>query len=309
MNHASPIPYPDARPTSPPPAATPPLSADQRAQFDAIARIAHTEAALNILPEKAAVVFSRIGKRLRALGLPDAATYVALIEGPNGTQERENLISALTTNVTSFFRENHHFEHFANQILPTLERRARAGGRVRLWSAACSSGQEAYSLAMVILEKFPEATRYDLRILATDVDRQILTAARAGIYPADLAEQIAPARRKRFFNPAVGEHEIEAAPELKSLIAFNRLNLMSNWPMTGRFDAIFCRNVMIYFDQGTQKKLIDRFAGVCSPGAALYLGHSERIDPASTRDFQQVGQTTFTYLPNTEPGKSGPQQE
>lgn len=277
-----------------------PMSPEKRAQFDAISRMAREAAGLNIVPEKSAMVFSRLGKRLRALGLSSVDDYIALIQGPDAAEERENLISALTTNVTSFFRENHHFEYFAQQQLPGLIERARSGNRVRLWSAACSSGQEPYSLAMVVLEQFPDAHRHDLRILATDIDHQILAAARAATYSSDLVAPLKANGRERFLRPAESG-DVMVADEVRALVALRRLNLMGDWPMKGRFDAIFCRNVMIYFDQPTQNRLISRFAKVCADQAVLYLGHSERIDPAANAPFRQVGQTTFAFDPSASP--------
>lgn len=288
-----------------------PLTPEKRAQFDAIARMAREAAGLHIVPEKSAMVFSRIGKRLRALKLGSIDDYIALVHGPNAADERENLISALTTNVTSFFRENHHFEHFASEVLPDLIARAREGGRVRLWSSACSSGQEPYSLAMVVLEQFPEAARHDLRILATDIDTQILAAARAATYAADLVTPLAASGRDKFLRPA-GGGDMVVADEVRNLVAFRHLNLMGDWPMKGQFDAIFCRNVMIYFDQPTQNRLISRFAQLCAPGAMLYLGHSERIDPGLGAPFRQVGQTAFAFEPAAQPHvpqRPGPHQE
>ncbi|QDC09804.1 chemotaxis protein [Oceanicola sp. D3] len=271
-----------------------PMSPEKRAQFDAIAGMARDAAGLNIVPEKAAMVFSRIGKRLRALKLSGVDDYIALLQGPEAGEEREHLISALTTNVTSFFRENHHFEHFAARHLPKLIEKARAGERVRLWSAACSSGQEPYSLAMVVLEQFPDAQRHDLKILATDVDQQILAAARAATYAPDLVAPLKTGGRDRFLHPVEGG-DMRVSDDVRSLVSFRHLNLMGDWPMRGKFDAIFCRNVMIYFDQPTQNRLIYRFADICAFNAVLYLGHSERIDPAAGAPFCQVGQTTFAF--------------
>ncbi len=295
-------------PTAAPPE---PMTPEMRAQFEAIARMAREAAGLNILPEKSAMVFSRIGKRLRALRLAGVDDYIALLQGPAAAAEREHLISALTTNVTSFFREAHHFAHFAAERLPGLIAAARAGGRVRLWSAACSSGQEPYSLAMVVLEQFPDAPRHDLRILATDIDQQILAAARTATYAPELVTPLQAGGRERFLRPAPGG-DVTVAPEVRALVAFRHLNLMGDWPMRGRFDAIFCRNVMIYFDQPTQNRLIGRFATVCAPGATLYLGHSERIDPGAEAPFRQVGQTTFAFEPRPlshVPSRSGAHQE
>lgn len=270
-----------------------PLTRRKRAQFDRIAELARATAGLKLVPEKAAMVLSRVGKRLRALELRDEDAYLAHLNGPNGSEERTQLIGALTTNVTGFFRENHHFTHFAKEHLPALIARARRGARLRFWSSACSSGQEPYSLAMVLLETFPDISRHDVKILATDIDTEILKKARAGRYSRDHVSTLGPRRDRFFASTASGDFEI--GEPVRSLVSFRHLNLMGDWPMKGRFDAIFCRNVMIYFDEATQARLIGRLAEACVPGAMLYLGHSERMHPDYRHAFRQVTQTGFAF--------------
>jgi chemotaxis protein methyltransferase CheR len=272
------------------------LDGPDLAHFDTIAARAHREAGLVLPRDKAPMVLARIGKRLRASGHATLAEYCAFLDSEAGAEERRELIYTLTTNVTSFFREQHHFDGLRERILPALVARARAGGRVRLWSAGCSSGQEPYSLAMVVLDALPEAARCDLRILATDIDPYVLAEARAAVYPDAQVEPVPEALRRRFLEPAPGRDGTRAwrvAEPARRLVAFRELNLLKEWPMRGRFDAIFCRNVVIYFDRETQRCLWERFAAALTPGGHLFLGHSERIDTAATDAFRVVGTTMY----------------
>ncbi|RDC74532.1 chemotaxis protein [Rhodovulum sp. 12E13] len=272
------------------------LDGPDLAHFDTIAARAHREAGLVLPRDKAPMVLARIGKRLRASGHATLAEYCAFLDSEAGVEERRELIYTLTTNVTSFFREQHHFDGLRERILPGLVERARAGGRVRLWSAGCSSGQEPYSLAMVVLDALPEAARCDLRILATDIDPYVLAEARKAVYPEAQVEPVPEAMRRRFLEPAPGRDGTRAwrvAEPARSLVAFRELNLLKEWPMRGRFDAIFCRNVVIYFDRETQRCLWERFAAALAPGGHLFLGHSERIDTAATDAFRVVGTTMY----------------
>jgi len=242
------------------------------------------------------MVLARIAKRMRAFGHAALSEYCAHLEGEAGAEERRELIYTLTTNVTSFFRERHHFDALRDRILPQLVARARAGGRVRLWSAGCSSGQEPYSLAMTVLEALPEAARLDIRILATDIDPHVLTPARDAVFPEAQAQPIPESLRRRFLEPAEcsdGSPGYRVAEPVRRLVTFRQLNLIGPWPMKGRFDAILCRNVVIYFDRDTQRRLWGRFAGVLPPGGHLFLGHSERIDTAATHGFRVVGPTMY----------------
>ena len=262
--------------------------------FRQIAEFVHSEAGIVLAETKANLVYTRLAKRLRAIGLRNFREYCALITSPDGADERQVMIAAMTTNVTRFFREAHHFEYLRAQAFPRLLETAQRGSRVRIWSAGCSSGEEAYSIALVALELAPEAAALDFRILATDIDPEMLQRGKSGIYPAHQLNEVPPDLRKRWFIPLHHRDEMafEASPELRALVRFKELNLLHEWPMTGRFDVVFCRNVMIYFDDATQNEVWERFAGVLPLGGILCVGHSERISTAG-HPFDLVGQTVY----------------
>lgn len=260
--------------------------------FEAIATFLRAETGIALTEAKATLVYSRLAKRLRKLGLPDFDAYCAYVQTPQGAGERNEMLAALTTNVTRFFREPHHFDHLRRVVAPMLIETAKAGRRVRLWSAACSSGEEPYSIALTLLELFPDAARYDFRILASDIDPNILAKARAGVYREDAVEPIPAAMRDRWFarEGDRGERVWSVKEEVRSLIAFRELNLIGDWPMRGRFDAIFCRNVVIYFEEQTQAFLWNRFREQLTADGRLYIGHSERVD---TPGFASDGLTIY----------------
>jgi chemotaxis protein methyltransferase CheR len=267
------------------------------AAFATVARIAHSEAGLVLPLDKAPMVLSRIGKRMRLVGAASLEDYCELLRREEGADERREMIFALTTNVTSFLREAHHFDRFRDAILPGLVQRARQGGRVRLWSAGCSTGQEPYSLAMTVLEAFPDAIDADLRILATDIDPHVLREARRGSYPEQLLKPLPAAWRDRYFERDRGaDGDWRVTEKLRRLTAFRELNLLGRWPMTGRFDAIFCRNVVIYFDRATQSVLWSRFHAALAPGGHLFLGHSERIEATAEAPFRTAGTTIYQRM-------------
>lgn len=261
--------------------------------FRSIAAIVRSETGIVLGEAKKGLVVSRLSRRLRDLRLPDFAAYRALIEGPNGTRERRALISAMTTNVTAFFREDHHFRHLADTVLPPLMAAARAGGRIRLWSAGCSSGEEPYSLAITLLELCPDAARHDILILASDIDPAVVARAREGVYADGQLSGLSPGRRARFFRKDDTGDRWRVTPDLQNLIRFEELNLHAPWPFSGRFDAILCRNVTIYFDSATQGRLWERMAGALTPEGHLYIGHSERIEGAAADLFLPLGQTRY----------------
>ncbi|THD61088.1 MAG: chemotaxis protein [Phenylobacterium sp.] len=262
--------------------------------FRKIAAMAHGDAGIALHETKATLVYSRLAKRLRALGLTSFQDYCALVAGQDGVDERQKMLAALTTNVTRFFREPHHFEHLRDKVLPPLLAAARAGGRVRLWSSACSSGQEPYSMAMTVLSLAPDAANLDVKILATDIDPNMVAEARAGVYGPSLLAGMPDDLRRRWTAPAAGRPgDVRIADEARALISFNELNLIGGWPMKGRFDAIFCRNVAIYFDDDTQARLWSRFAPLLPLGGALYIGHSERVAGPAAACFQPDGVTTY----------------
>ncbi len=245
--------------------------------FEHIANTLRQRSGIHLAEGKATLVYSRLAKRLRQLGCNSFEDYCTLIDSADGADEREAMLTALTTNVTRFYREPHHFDHLRNKALPPLIQKAKAGARVRIWSSACSSGEEPYSIALTLLELCPEAEQYDIRILATDIDSKIVAKARVGLYGDDAVAPIPPALRNRWLTNVRGEGWT-INPEVRGLISFNELNLIGQWPMKGRFDIIFCRNVVIYFEEETQTRIWNRFADILTPAGRLYIGHSERAD-------------------------------
>lgn len=269
------------------------------ADFAVIAQRVRADFGLNFQLAKKDMVYLRLIRRLRHLGLQNFADYFRLLDGPNGGTEYQHLRVALTTNVTHFFRENHHFETVRNSLLPRLIAKARAGARVRLWSAGCSAGQEAYSLAFTVLEVCPDADHLDIQILATDVDSAILAKARAGTYPLKELAAIADTSHAWLAQPVpTGGASFAIGEKARKLTQFGELNLMADWPFRGPFDIIFCRNVAIYFDTETQSKLWHRFAGLIREGGHLFIGHSERLSGPAAGAFTLIGTTTYCKLPD-----------
>ena len=264
-----------------------------RADFAAIAALAHSHAGIMLSENKATLVHSRLGVRVRARGLNAFADYIALIN--RDRDERATAIEALTTNHTKFFREAHHFDHFAQSVRPHLLARLADGQRVRLWSAGSSSGEEAYSLMMTLLGDDRAAARTvlsgDVVMLASDLSRAVLEVGRKGLYPAVAAEDIPPPLLARWAR--LGEDGLRIDDALRRLVRFRLLNLLHPWPMTGRFDVIFCRNTMIYFDGPTKARLVERLADQLAPGGYLYIGHSERLPAAVAGRFRTLGQTIY----------------
>jgi chemotaxis protein methyltransferase CheR len=266
--------------------------------FERIAAIVGAEAGIKLPPAKVNLVYSRLAKRLRQLGLRDFGQYCALVGNPANRDERDAMIAALTTNVTHFFRERHHFEHLKTAVVPAMIAAARRGAPVRLWSAACSSGQEAYSMALAILSAWPEALSHDVKILATDIDPNMLKIGEAGRYESASVTQIPAPLRQRWFrklpeSPGPAGETWQASEALRAMIAFRKLNLIGDWPMRGRFHAIFCRNVVIYFDGETQARLWSRLAGKLAADGVLYIGHSERVAGPAEHELVADGTTTY----------------
>lgn len=263
-------------------------------EFDKIASQLRAVAGIDMPRSKEPLVYSRLAKRIRQLGLKSFADYVKLVEDP-GSHEIEHMLVALTTNVTRFFREPHHFEDLKRRILPDLVTRLKSRGRVRIWSAGCSSGQEPYSIALTVLEVLPEAKAYDIRILATDINTQVVAEAKAARYPTEQVSSVPEPLRSRYFHED-GPGHVRATEEPRALIAFRELNLMGDWPFKGQFDVIFCRNVAIYFDEDVQNTLWRRFAERLLPGGRLYIGHSERIGGPAMQLLRTDGVTAYTRL-------------
>jgi len=263
------------------------------ADFEAISEIVYSQAGIVLPSGKAMLVYSRLAPMVRAANCGTFANYVALIR--NDAAEQARAVAALTTNHTYFYREGHHFEHFEQELRPVLLRRLAAGDRVRIWSAGCSSGEETWSLAMTLLgQDRAEGRRIasqDIRLLASDLAPHALKAASAASYPAKDLEAIPEALRKTWAREANGTASM--IDELRSFVRFRLLNLLGEWPMKGRFDVIFCRNVMIYFDNPTKEKLVSRFANALAPGGYLYIGHSERVTGPAADQFTVAGPTIY----------------
>jgi len=263
------------------------------ADFRTIATFVKSESGIDIDEAKATLVYARLTKRLRALSLTTFQAYCAHVE--TDAAERQRMLSALTTNTTRFFREPHHFNDLKNKVLPPLLADARQGGRLRIWSAASSRGQEPYSIALTVLGAMPEAASHDVRILATDINPEVLAHGRRGIYDKREVGEVPAELRRRWFGPDPGgDPGLTCVSDgAKALVSFRELNLIGRWPMRGPFDAIFCRNVVIYFDRETQVRLWQRLVQLLEPGGTLYIGHSERISGPASGVLMSAGTTTY----------------
>lgn len=268
-------------------------------QFRLVAQILFEEAGITMPESKISLVNTRLSKRLRAIRMQSFKDYCNLLQSPQGQEERHFLITALTTNTTKFFREPHHFDIFKDFRLPKLLATARSGGKVRLWSAACSSGEEPYTLAMTILSEAPDIARYDFKILATDIDTNILARAKSGVYSKKSIANLTPDQKRTFFseiNNSGGEEQYQVKPNVRDLITFKQMNLTQPWPVKGPFNDIFCRNVVIYFSQETSEKVWINFASKLEQGGNLYIGHSERITGPALPKFEVIGITTYKRI-------------
>jgi chemotaxis protein methyltransferase CheR len=261
--------------------------------FEALRKLVKELTGINLSEQKRELVYGRLARRLRALHLRTFAEYRDLLASDGG-QEISELCNAITTNLTSFFRESHHFDYLREQVLQPMVATRAGQRRVRIWSAGCSTGEEAYSLAMTVIESFPDLRTWDVKILATDLDSDVLAKAKRGVYAADRVRSIGPQRLGRFFVEKRGREgaSYEVSAELTALITFKQLNLMHPLPMKGPLDAIFCRNVVIYFDKDTQRDLFSRVAQLQRPGDLLFLGHSESLFKVS-ESYTPIGKTVY----------------
>ncbi|MEM8497367.1 MAG: protein-glutamate O-methyltransferase CheR [Pseudomonadota bacterium] len=261
------------------------------AEFDHIRQLIRSVTGISMNESKRQLVCRRLGGRIAELGMQSFAQYITLLESGNA-KEVEIFSNAVTTNLTSFFRENHHFEHLSNAILPELlSHNNHDTRRLRIWSAGCSTGEEPYSIAMTLRESAINLNQWNARVLATDLDSDVLAHCRKGHYSAQTLSKVPASLRKKYFKDGpVGS--ADTSSKLKELIQFNQLNLMSDWPMKGKFDLIFCRNVIIYFDKSTQRQLVDRFANALADDGHLIIGHSESLLNVSQR-FKLIGKTIY----------------
>ncbi len=255
-------------------------------QFDHISRLMYTTSGVNLHFGKEELVKARLAKRLRTLGIVSFDEYIRYVESERGGSEMLVMVDSLTTNKTSFFRESQHFDYLRESVLPGLVGR---GGSLRFWCAGCSSGEEPYTLAMVLREEIPDIDRRDVRILATDISSQVLEKAKNGVYTQDNLADVPKHLAAKYFEVARSDSAelAMARTNIKQMIRFARLNLMESWPMKGPFNAIFCRNVMIYFDKPTQQTLVNRYYDLLEPGGHLFVGHSESLT-ATAHQFKYV---------------------
>jgi len=260
--------------------------------FDTIRDLVNKRTGISLSDHKRDLVYGRLTKRLRALGLCSFDQYCDLLIN-NANDEMEHFTNAITTNLTSFFRENHHFEFLSKKFLPELIEQNQLNG-LRIWSAGCSTGEEPYSLAITLRESIPNIDRYDIRILATDLDTNVVTQAASGIYTEKRVEDLPKDRIRRWFKKGKNAQSghVKVREELQNMITFRKLNLMENWPMQRRFDLIFCRNVVIYFDKSTQRVLFNRFAEQLHDHGHLIIGHSENLHNITDR-FSLIGKTVY----------------
>ena len=255
--------------------------------FAKIRTLIHRRAGIALGEQKRQMVYSRLSRRLRELRMPEFSRYLDMLESSHDGEEWQAFINSLTTNLTSFFREAHHFPVLA-------EHAKRSKQPVTVWCAAASTGEEPYSIAITLVEALGERAS-TARVVATDIDTAVLAKASAGVFTLEQVKGLPAERLRRFFNKGTGANagKVRVRPELAAMIRFERLNLLDPvWPVKEPVDAIFCRNVMIYFDKPTQKRILDRFEPLLKPGALLFAGHSENASLVSP-NFKAIGQTVY----------------
>jgi len=261
-----------------------------RKQFVWVRDKLYDHAGIVLSDHKESMAYNRLVRRVRDLKLDGFDTYLKYLE--THPTEFNQFINSLTTNLTSFFREKHHFDFVRDQIIPDMKRSGRRS--IRAWSAGCSLGEETYSLAITLAEGLANAPSFDWRIQATDIDSDVLKTGASGVYLSERLNAVPDKQLHRWFLKGSGGQagKVKVKPELRSHIDFQQVNLMADWPIDGPLDFIFCRNVMIYFDQETQKRLLARMAELLRPEAYLFIGHSESIAKLTDR-FRLVGKTIY----------------
>jgi len=255
--------------------------------FAKVRTLIHHRAGIALGEQKRQMVYSRLSRRLRELRLPEFSTYLEMLESRQDGDEWQSFINSLTTNLTSFFREAHHFPALAEHVRKTQQ-------PVTIWCAAASTGEEPYSIAITLMEALGARAK-PAKVIATDIDTAVLAKAEAGVFTAEQVNRLSPDRLRRFFNKGTGANagKVRVRPEVAAMVKFSRLNLLDpSWSVKEPVDAIFCRNVMIYFDKPTQKKVLDRFAPLLKPGGLLFAGHSENASLVN-QTFKPLGHTVY----------------
>lgn len=259
--------------------------------FNCLRKMSNEYSGIQVPDDKFDMFYSRLSKRIRFLGFTRFKQYCQYLQNHHDDEFTE-FINAVTTNLTAFFREKHHFDYLANTVLPELLKKNLPQRQIKVWSAGCSTGEEPYSLAMTLLENVPDG--WDIKILATDLDTNVLATAAEGIYPLDRIDAIGKQRLHRWFQKGTGTNgnKVRANTQLRQMIQFKQLNLMQEWPMQGFFDFIFCRNVLIYFDRETKAGLANRYGSLLKEGGCLFIGHSESLHQLDV-PFSLIGNTIY----------------
>lgn len=262
--------------------------------FQRVKSMVYEFAGIDLNDSKKNLVYNRLAKRIRFLDMQKFSQYLDYVEQV-GEEEFVNLINAITTNLTFFFRENHHFEYLAEKVIPHLLEKNKVSKKIRIWSAGCSTGEEPYSLSIVLKEAVPSG--WDARVLATDLDTTVVETAQRGVYNIERLKGVSETRKKRWFLKGTGERSgfVKVKPELQQIIDFGQINLMNEWPIKDKIDVIFCRNVVIYFDKPTQSRLFNRYADLLPEDGHLFIGHSESLYKVCDR-FELLGQTIYRKL-------------
>lgn len=271
-----------------------------REDFDYLRKVVSDTTGIVSSEDKYTMYYSRLAARLRALGLVDFRAYREYL-GKNPETESIELINSVTTNLTSFFRENHHFDYLRDQLV--TQKKQNGERRLRIWSAGCSTGEEAYSIAITLQQAIADLNQWDIRILATDIDSHVLTTAQEGIYDAARVASLDQALLKRYFEPVADDNRgrVRVEDNLRRMIRFQQLNLLHRWPIQEKFDLIFCRNVVIYFSAETKVELVDRFADQLVSNGILMMGHSESLYRTSNR-FELFGKTVYQLIETEDRG-------
>lgn len=266
----------------------------QDSDFNRVKKIVYDYAGIDLNESKKNLVYNRLSKRIRFLDMQTFAEYLNFVEA-QGEAEFVHLINAITTNLTFFFREDHHFEYLAKTVIPGLLKANQGKKKIRVWSAGCSTGEEPYSIAITLKESVPAG--WDAKVIATDLDSNVVATGKTGVYKIDRLKGVREERKKRWFLKGTGSQEglVKVKTEIQEMIEFGQLNLMEDWPIKEDIDVIFCRNVVIYFDKPTQSKLFNRYADRLPENGHLFIGHSESLYKVSDR-FELLGQTIYKKI-------------
>ena len=271
-------------------------------EFERVRERLYDVAGISLSDAKRTMVIARLSRIVRTMKLASFAEYLDFLETKGTGADAQDFVNALTTNLTRFWREEHHFVHLITHVGDLIKTRTSVSEkRLRIWSAGCSTGQEPYTIALSLLDAFPDLKRWDFKILATDIDTSVIAKAATGVYPEGELNGLS-ADRARLFEK-LGDGRIRVPPAVSQIVSFKPLNLMAQWPMRGPFDAIFCRNVAIYFDKPTQGEVFSRLGRILSPGGYLYIGHSENVGSANA-GFRLVGKTIYQARSASEGARS-----